>query len=101
MFQATRPLVRWSSVETSRANVNGWFCSVELVKPNPRCCVAWAMAGMSSIGSLTGTCVAVFTAASRLPRNTSYTPSTSARKIASNLPRSSSLASSTQPSRSV
>ena len=68
MFQAIRPFVRWSRVEISRAKVNGWYCSTELVNANPKCSVAYAIAGISSIGSLTGTCAAWVSAVSRLPR---------------------------------
>ena len=57
MFQATRPRVRWSTVDTWRAKVKGWVCKIEEVKAKPRCSVTVAMAGISSIGSLTGTCI--------------------------------------------
>ena len=67
MFQLTRPAVRWSSVDIRRANVYGGSNDVMPVTPNPRCSVTAAITGTTSIGSLTGTCAAVRTAASGPP----------------------------------
>lgn len=67
MFQPTRPLVRWSRVESRRAKLNGCSCSTDWVKAKPRSEVAAAIAGISSEGSLTGVCRPSSTAGSRLP----------------------------------
>ena len=58
MFQAMRPRVRWSSVDSVRAKVNGSACKTELVNAKPRCSVACAIAGISIAGSFTGICMA-------------------------------------------
>jgi hypothetical protein len=68
--------------------------------PNPRCSVTDAIADTSRIGSFTGTCDPVRSAASFEPPYTSYVPRTSAMKIPSNAPRSSVFARSVQYVRS-
>ena len=71
MFQAARPPVRWSRVDSWRAKVKGWAWYTELVKARPRCSVTVARAGSNSIGSLTGTCMASRSAVSGPPLYTS------------------------------
>ena len=66
MFQATRPSLRWSSVEIRRAKLNGCSCSTEWVNAKPTCSVTAAIAGISSDGSLRGIWSPSCTAASRL-----------------------------------
>ena len=55
MFHATRPLVRWSSVDMRRANEYGCSYVSEMVTAKPRRFVTAAMAAMDGTGSLTGT----------------------------------------------
>jgi len=71
MFQPTRPPVRWSSVENSRAVWYGAWWLVEKVTAKPRCSVHAANAGISSVGSMPGIWTAPRSAASRLAPYTS------------------------------
>lgn len=54
MFHATRPFVKWSSVENRRASEYGCSYVVEEVTPKAIFSVAAAMAEMLSNGSLLG-----------------------------------------------
>jgi len=96
MFHPIRPLVRWSRVDIRRANANGGSYVVENVTPKPSRSVTAAIAGTSSSGSRFGLCRPSRSAVSGPPRKTSYAPITSARKMPSKPPCSSSRASSSQ-----